>query len=410
MRTLFSSLCTLAFCGLAYFAPLTAQIPQRSTPQATPIALIGATLHVGDGTTVIDNGTIVFDKGVITALGKETEVTIPANAERIQAKGKHIYPGFIAANSILGLSEIQAVRSTNDYDEVGDENPHARALVAYNSDSHIIPTIRFNGVLSAMTVPQGGMIAGMSSLMALDGWNWEDAVLAPDIAMHIAWAMVPRLKTFFAEAKAYNSAPQDKKNLKLEAMRAVFAGTRKLIIEADDAKAILQAISFAKEYGITPIILGGAEAWMIADNIKQAGVSVILRKTHRLPYRNGEAADQPYRTPSILHNAGVRFCLGSNGSWQQRNVPFEAGTAVAHGLPKEQGVAIISSNVAQILGVDKTMGTLAVGKDATLFISTGDALDMLGNNIEHAFMKGRKIDLMNKQKFLYDQYIKKYQR
>jgi imidazolonepropionase-like amidohydrolase len=405
---LFSLRCLAVFLSVLPYA--LAQIPQRSTPQTAPIALIGATIHIGDGSTVIEDGTIIFDKGLITAIGKRSDVSVPAGTKSIQAVGKHIYPGFIASNSILGLSEIQAVRSTNDFEETGGENPHARALVAYNTDSHIIPTIRFNGVLSALTVPQGGMVAGTSSLMALDGWNWEDAVIAPDVAMHITWTMVPRLKSLFADAKSYISTPQEKKNLKLEAMRGVLAGTRKLVIEADDAKAILQAIAFTKEYGITPIILGGAESWLIADDIKKAGVAVILRKTHRLPYRTGDAADQPFRVPAQLYQAGVQFCLGSNGSWQQRNLPFEAGTAVAHGLTKEQALCAITLNVAKIFGVAKTMGSLELGKDATLFISTGDALDMLGNNVEYAFIRGRTVDLMNKQKFLYDQYIKKYQR
>jgi imidazolonepropionase-like amidohydrolase len=407
-------------------------IPTPAPAQTKPVYVVGATLHVGNGT-VIDNGVVGFDNGKITFVGKAgTQPTLP-NADVVSAAGKHVYPGFIAPNTTLGLVEIEAVRSTNDDQEVGSINPHVRSLIAYNAESQIIPTVRFNGVLVALVAPQGGLVAGRSSIMHLDGWSWEDATMKSDVAIHVNFPSTSRvltsgdadqktrdeaiakqlaaLRQFFREAQAYANvaaAQTKEKNLKLEAMRGVFDGSKKLFIRADEAKSITAAVNFAKEFSLTPVIIGGSDAYLVADVLKANNVPVILEKTHRLPFRFGEDIDQPYKTPAMLTKAGVLCCLASFGTWQQRNLPFECGTTAAYGLNKEEALALITSNAATILGIADRVGTLEVGKDATLFVSEGDALDMRTNNLEHAFIRGRKLQLTNKQKFLYEQYKAKY--
>jgi imidazolonepropionase-like amidohydrolase len=354
----------------------------------------------------------------------------------VEAAGKHVYPGFIAGNTTLGLVEIDAVRATNDYQESGGINPHVRSLIAYNAQSNIIPTVRFNGILLAMVAPKGGLVSGRSSVVELDGWNWEDAMLKTDVGIHVNWFTLTRqpgspeadrktqdeqiskqlatLYQFFREAQTYSKSTPKEKNLRYDAMRGLFDGSKKLFIRADDAKSILAAVNFAKDFSLTPVIVGGADAWLVADVLKANNVPVMIEGVHKLPQYTSDDVEQPYKTPGILQKAGVLFSISASletfdaGSWQQRNICFEAGTAVAHGLGKEEAIAAITSNAAKILGVENRVGTLETGKDATLFISSGDALDMRTNNVEQAFIRGKKLQLVNKQKFLYEQYKAKY--
>lgn len=421
MRTI---LFLLFFCS----APaLHAQVPVPA--QQKPVIIRGGTVHTGNGK-VIDNAVLVLENGKLTAVGDAASVqaSLP-DAEVIDATGRHIYPGFIAPVSLLGLTEIGAVRATNDYAEVGGVTPHVRALIAYNTDSHIIPTVRSNGILLAQITPSQGLIPGTSSIVQLDAWNWEDAAYAVDDGVHLHWPSMElpasgddsdkarqrmakeleAVEQLFAEAQAYRNYPAPQhSNLRLEAMRGLFDGSRKLYIHTDQAKGILAAVAFARRYGITPVIVGGSDAWRVTDVLKQYDVPVILAQLHRLPSTLYEDVDLPYRLPFLLKQAGVRFCIGSPGSWQQRNLPFEAGTAAAYGLTKEEALAAVTSSTAEILGIGDSVGTLEPGKDATLFISTGDALDMRSSTVETAFIRGRKIDLDNKQKVLYRKFSTRY--
>ncbi len=414
------------------FGSLTAQqsIPTPAPPQAKPVYLVGGTVHVGNGT-VIENAVVGFDKGKITLVGQSGTAFDRTNADVFDAQGKHIYPGLFAANTTLGLVEVEAVRSTNDFNEVGGINPHVRSLIAYNAESQITPTVRFNGVLLALVAPQGGLVSGRSSIVELDGWNWEDATLRADVGVHVNFPTLRRnvtgtdqdLKTgdeaiakqltalyqFFREAQAYSKSPAPKdKNLRFEAMRGLFDGSKKLFIRADEAKSIIAAVNFAKDFGVTPVLVGGGDAWMVTDILKANNVPVMVEQTHSLPSRDYEDVDLPYKTPALLVKAGILTSLCTRGSWQQRNLPFEAGTASAYGLSKEEALSLITLNTAKILGVSDRVGSLEVGKDATLFVSEGDALDMRFNNLEHAFIRGKKLQLVNKQKFLYEQYKAKY--
>ena len=398
--------------------------------QNKPIAIIGATIHTGTGK-VIENGYISFDNGKITGIGDATVVKFGSNTEVISAGGKHVYPGFISPVTNLGLTEIEAIKATRDFQEVGDINPHVRSIIAYNTDSKVPNTLRSNGILMAQVTPQGGLISGQSSVVELDGWNWEDAAYKTDIAIHLNWpnsrisaspfapsAEVQReriqktmteLENYFAQAQGYATMSKpDVTNTRFQAMKGLFNGSKKLFVAVESAKDIIAAVNFLKQYGVKPVIVGGAEAHLITSLLKDNGVSVILDEPQRLPERVADDVYLPYKQAKILQDAGVDFAISADGYWQQRNLPFMAGTASAYGLDKEQALAAITLNTARILGIDKTTGSLEVGKDATLFISNGDALDMITNDVEHAFIRGKNLNLDNLHKQLYKRYSEKY--
>lgn len=396
--------------------------------QSQAIAITGATIHIGNGS-VIENGTIVFDKGKIVSVSAGTAVQ--SGATEIKANGKHVYPGFIAPITNLGLTEFESVKATLDFNEIGNLNPHIRSLVAYNTDSKVPATLRSNGVLMAQITPQGGTIAGSSSVVQLDAWNWEDAAIRTDDAIHMNWPTIPRgrfgrmamseeamrerrdaaladLEAFFAEARAYAEGKPTVTNPRLAAMKRVFDGSEKLFISADNQKDIVSAVNFAKKQGITPVIVGGDEAYLITDFLKENNVSVVIKQPHALPNSVDDDVNMPYKNGALLANAGVPIVISIEGYWQQRNLPFMAGTVSAWGLDKEKALQAITLNTARILGIEKTVGSLEVGKDATLFISSGDALNMTTINVENAFIQGRNISLDNLHKQLNKKFSEKY--
>ena len=410
-----------------------AQNQAAASPQIKAIALTGATIHTAAGQ-VIENGVIVFNKGIITAVGGKETAYDKANTEIIDLVGKNIYPGLISPANELGLTEIDAVRSTNDMAEVGGINPHVRALVAYNTDSELIPTVRSNGILITQATPQGEIVAGMSSIMQLDGWNWEDAALKKDDGIHINWVgyfkrdfdyntftvstkkndkrdeTLREVDKTFNDAIAYIKTKPAVTNVKMEAMRGLFDGSKILYINADYSKEIIEAIQFAKSKGIKKIVItGGEESLLAADFLKENNIPVILNATHRLPNSADDDTDISYKLPYLLAQKGVLVGLGYIGlNWRTRNLPFLAGTVAGHGMDKEDALKLITANNAKILGIDKMVGTLEVGKHATLIVSAGDVLDMRTAKVEHAFIQGRKVDLDDKQKRLYRKYSEKY--
>ena len=402
-------------------------------PQSKSIVITGATIHVGNGR-VISNGYIAFDKGKITAIG-EGAASNTDGADVINATGKQVYPGFICPVTTLGLVEIEeGAKGTVDDEETGDLNPNVRSIVAYNTDSKVIPTVRSNGILLAQPTPNGGTLSGQSSVVQLDAWNWEDAAYKTDIAVHLNWPIVrpprrrvpatpdagaespdeARLKqlddidNLFNAAKAYAEAKPAVVNLRFEALKGLFNGNKKLFINVDGAKEIIEAVTFAGKLGIKAVIVGGKESYLVTNLLKQNNVPVIIRETQTLPARDEDDVYLPYKLPKILQDAGVEYGLTGTGFWRQRNLPFEAGQAVGYGLTKEQALSMITINNAKILGIDKTTGTLETGKDANLFISGGDALDMITLNVEQAFIQGRNVNLDNLHKQLYKKFSDKY--
>lgn len=425
----------LLFGGLLLSSVLTyAQaVISPAKPQSKPIVITGASIHIGNGQ-VINNGYIAFDKGKITAIG-EGAAPNTGNAEVINASGKQVYPGFICPVTTLGLVEIEeGAKGTVDDEETGELNPNVRSLIAYNTDSKVIPTVRSNGIVLAQPTPNGGTLSGQSSVVQLDAWNWEDAAYKTDIAVHLNWPVIrvgrrrgpvaptaggespdeARLKqlddidNLFTAAKAYAEVKPEVINLKFEALKGLFNGSKKLFVNVDGAKEIIEAVNFANKLGIKAVIVGGKESYLVTNLLKQNDVPVIIRETQTLPARDEDDVYLPYKLPKILQDAGVEYGLTGIGFWRQRNLPFEAGQAVGYGLTKEQALSMITINNAKILGIDKTTGTLETGKDANLFISSGDALDMITLNVEQEFIQGRNVNLDNLHKELYKKFADKY--
>jgi imidazolonepropionase-like amidohydrolase len=282
--------------------------------------------------------------------------------------------------------------------------------------------------------PVGGTISGSSSVVHLDAWNWEDAILKADGGIHLNWPNMliqtggtpdPRMANFaqqrqqaltdlaqlLRDASVHKAAKNDRENLKLTSMAGLFDGSRKLFIHANYGKEIIESVNFVKQHGVKDIVIVGArDAIAVADFLKANNIAVIYSGVHALPSRSDEDVDAPYKTPYLLQQAGIPFALDYSLSTHGiRNLPFIAGTAVAHGLDKEQALAAVTLNTAKILGIDQQVGSVEVGKDATIVVSAGDLLDMRTNNVTYAFIAGRKIDLNDKQKYLYEKFDGKYQ-
>jgi imidazolonepropionase-like amidohydrolase len=284
----------------------------------------------------------------------------------------------------------------------------------------------------AQVVPQGGTVSGQSSVMMLDGWNWEDAQYKADNGIHLRWPApfrrsgwwaapgpieknknydkdIRKIQDFLKEAQAYaKKTSPEKVNLKFEAMKGLFDGSKKLYINVNFAKPTMEAVLWAEELGLKPVIVGGKDSWQIAEFLKEHDISVILGNTQSLPVREFDDIDQPFRTPLMLKEAGVNFAFSMDGAWEQRNLVFQAGQAVAFGLGYEDAVAGLTLNTAKAMGIDDTTGSLEQGKDATLILVQGDVFDMRTSIVEHAFIQGREIDLDNKQKALDRKFRKKY--
>lgn len=424
---------TLLLTMLAFAASiLVAQsVPNPAPPQTHPILLRGGILHRGDGSPA-SPGDILFHQGKIQALG--TITTVPDSTQIIDLPGKHIYPGLIAPNTDLGLQEIEAVRATRDIEEPGHINPNMRAIVAYNTDSRVTPTVRSNGILLAQIVPQGGLFAGSSAVVQLDAWTWEEATYLPDDALHLYWPNMHLSSSRFAppaeeqkkrtrdnlerinqamlSARAYHQAKREgtlkKLDQRWEAMIPLLEKKKSLWVHATTERQIRAVLAFKAEHDLNIVLVGGADAWVLADMLQRQQVPVVLEKPHNLPRLEDADVDLPYKQARILHDAGVLVALSVDGFWNQRNLPFMAGTAVAHGLDPEKALQMITANPAQILGIQSRTGTLTTGLDANIIVSTGDLLDMRTSNIELAYIQGRKLDLGNHHLDLYKKFQSRY--
>ncbi|MBL4662258.1 MAG: amidohydrolase family protein [Flavobacteriaceae bacterium] len=399
--------------------------------QSEIITIRGATTHVGNGT-VIENSVLVFNNGKITAIGN---ASAPSQGTVIDATGKHIYPGFIAPGKSLGLIEVNAVRASNDQDELGDFIPNIRSAIAYNAESKVIESMRPNGVLLTQATPKGGRISGTSSIMQLDAWNWEDAIVKEDDGVHLNWPnsfsrgrwwlgeergwkpnknykkQLNEIRNYFSNATAYGKKTSTSKNESFIAMQGLFNGSKKLYIYAQGEKEIIDAVITAKDLGVKSIVLmGGYEAYKIIPFLKQYNIPVLVQQTHLQPNRDDDDYDLPYKLPKLLVDGGLLVGIQNSGAsnFQTRNLPFYAGQVVGQGMDKEEALKLITSNTATILGIGDSYGTLETGKSATFFISEGDALDMRTNQLTHAFIDGRSISLETHQTKLWKRYMEKY--
>jgi imidazolonepropionase-like amidohydrolase len=432
MQKKYLSIFALALLGLTASAQ---DNVYPAAPQKGVTVITHTTVHVGNGTTLTD-ASVAFENGKIIGVGN---VVVPAGATVIDGTGKQVYPGLILPTSDLGLREISAgVRGSNDYAEIGENNANIRSIVAYNTDSKIIGVLRENGILLAGVAPQGELIEGQASVVQLDAWNYEDAAYKMDNGLYINMpSLMPRrggrmafmrpgpggdpvktamdkietIKQFFTDAKAYyQEKTHAANNLKLEAVRGLFDGKQKLFVRANEVKQILLAMDLAKSFGFKLVIVGGTEAYQIADLLAENNVPVILDRQHALPSMEDDDVDQPYKTPAALQKAGVLFCLNDTHDQSRfRNLAFNAGTAATYGLTKEQALSAVTLNAAKILGIEDKTGTIESGKDANLLIVNGDLLDMKSSVIGQAFIQGRNVSLDNKGKQLYERYKHKYQ-
>lgn len=409
-------LVTLFSLNVLVSANASDQIP--GAQQTKPIAITGVVIHTMSGK-AIENGMVIFDSGKFTEVGKQTE--IPAGAEIIKAEGKHLYPSLIEAHSDIGLVEINSIRATIDSRELGTMNPNARSAVAFNPDSEIIPVNRANGILLALSAPMGGMLAGRSSLMMLDGWTWEDMTLKADTGMHMTWPrdnkQLKELETILDQAARYRAGRTSDKStlpidLRLDALIRVLDRTLPLIVDANSLGQIEAAVAFAQQRNLKLIIHGGYQAPHCAELLKQADVPVIIGGVYRAPAERDQPYDDAYTLPKRLSDAGVRFCISARGRFGasgMRNLPYHAATAAAFGLEKEEALKAITTYPAEILGVADRVGTIAVERDATFFIADGDILET-ETQVELAFVQGRKVDLDNRHQQLYRKYNEKYDR
>jgi len=414
------------------FGTVTAQsVPTPAPAQKGSLLLTNATIHIGNGQ-VVEKGGVMIRDGKIEQAG-ELRGRLAAD-QTIDLQGQHVYPGLIAPTTQIGLDEIEAVRATDDKAETGQVNPNVRAIIGYNTDSRVTPTIRSNGILFAQIAPTGGIFTGTSSVVQLDAWNYEDAAYALDDAVHLRW---PRMRVWsnnprnpvqkqkeriaqrlqqitlaMDEAHAYYTARQTDRlirtDVRWEAMLPIFSLEKPLFVYANSEKEIRAVLAFQLIHGIRVVLVGGADSWRLTEELKAQNIPVVLRQVHSRPRLDDGDIDQPFKTPKLLKDAGVPFCFTMKDFWNMRNLPFQAGTAATHGLTKEEALQAVTLDAARILGIDSITGSLEAGKDANLVVSKGDLLDMMGNNVTMALIQGRSIDLGNKQKALYEKFKQKY--
>jgi imidazolonepropionase-like amidohydrolase len=413
------------------------EIPAK--PQDHPIVLTGGTIHPVSGPD-IPGGMILFDKGKIVSIGMDLD--LPANTERIDITGKHVYPGLILAASSTGLQEIGAVRATRDVAETGSVNPNIRAEVAVNPESEIIPVTRANGITVAITMPAGGVISGTAAAIELDGWTWEEMTLRAPVGMIVNWPsmsinrawwerrteeeqkkarekQLEELRNAFRDARAYmeakkaeaaGTAPHHDTDLRWEAMIPVLEGKVPVLLNAGDIQQIEAAVAWADREKVRLVITGGYDAPRAAALLKEHGVSVIAGPVDATPRRRDEAYDDPYTLPKRLHDAGVAFCIMGDGGYEnERNLPYQAAQAAAYGLPADEALKAITIYPAKIYGIDDRVGSLEPGKDATLIVTTGNPLETT-SNVEREFIRGKSIQLTSRHTHLYDKYREKYRR
>ena len=433
-----------AFVSCAVAATTVGQdlTPRGEMPEH-PVAITNATIHtMVEGEAPIEDGYVLFEDGRITEIGRGDRA-FAGTTRLIDAQGKHVYPGMIAASTRLGLTEIGSVRAMRDYNEVGSVKPEVRAVVAVNPDSTLLPVARSNGILLVGTFPTGGLVSGQAGVIKLDGWTYEDMTANANAGVVMNWPSVrDRHRAFgggqplteedvrerlgqidglFDNAEAYRDAkaadPSTPIDLRLEAMLDLLPGAeaqKPLIINANDLERIQSAVTWAAGRGLRVVIQGGRDAPMLAELLKKHDVAVIVQGVHAFPRRNDSAIDAPFTLPARLDAAGVRWCLAPrNVDENVRNLPYEAAMAVAYGrdlgFDETDAMASITRDAAQILGIGEHYGTLEAGKSATLLLADGSPLEMT-TTIEAAFIDGAEVDLSNKQTVLRDRYREKYRR
>ena len=423
----------IAAAGLALVPLLALGRAPETAPAARTFAIVGATVHTASGADV-PNGTVVVRDGKIASVGAGVA---PAGVPVVDGKGRHVYPSLFPPLTALGLKEISAVRASVDQTELGDLNPDARASLAVNFDSELLPVARSGGVLVAGVTPTGGIISGSVAALKLDGWTREDATLRDPAAVTVTWpdltidrspgasvsvktqekrrdAALEKLKNAFHDARAYAAArgaegksgvPRHAVDVKLAALVPALERKVPVVVAANQLAQIRDALRWAQEESLSLVIWGGADAWRMADELAKAGVPVVVDSPLDLPRRDDEPYDTEFANAGLLAKAGVKvvFNEGGDDGSNVRNLPHLAATAVTFGFPRDKAVAAMTLEPAKLLGVGDRLGSIEPGKDATLIVTDGDILD-LRSRVVAAYLDGRALDLMDKQKRLYDRY------
>lgn len=388
----------------------------------------------------IDNGTLVVRNGRIEAVGAGN-VQSPAGAQEIEGRGLIVYPGMMDAGTGLGLVEISAVAATVDAAEVGEMNPHARAITAVNPYNTSVDVTRVSGVTSVATLPSGGIISGQAAVVNLNGTSPSEMALLPSAALVVDFPrtsvgfgpfaqqqqagnigeaartrdrQIERLRKMLRDAEAYGRAhdaaardkalPRPDTDNALAALVPFVRGERPVIFRADRERDIRAAVNFASEMKLRPIVLGGNDAWKAAPLLKERNVPVILTGTLDLPLREDDAYDVLYENAAKLAAAGVPFCISTGDTGAHvRDLPFHAGMAAAFGLPRAEALKAVTLYPAQIMNVADRAGSIEVGKTANLVVTDGDLLEAR-TNVRHLFIGGRQIPLTSRHTLLYEQF------
>jgi imidazolonepropionase-like amidohydrolase len=404
-------------------------------PGAGPVYFVGATLHPIESPAIPD-GVLVVEDGRILSLGIGLDV--PAGARTVDLAGKHVYPGFVHPGAPFGLVEINSVRGTVDTTEIGVDNAHLRAEVAFNGDSLLLAPAIAGGVLTAHVAPGGGLFAGTSAVMRLDGWNWQDMTIASGVGMQVHFPAqrssrreptpkqteefeksrkdaLAHLDEILTAARAYDvaraaagsgRAARVDYDPALEALRPLLAGTVPVHLHAEERTQIAAALDWAAAAGLRKIVLvSGPDAALLADRLAREAIPVILDGVHRLPARDSDPYDAPYTAAARLHAAGVKVAIGDGGdAANARNLPFQAAMAAAFGLPEAVALRSITLTPAEILGVADRVGSLGPGKEASFFAADGDALEVT-TRIERVWVRGVEYDLQrDHQRRLWERY------
>lgn len=424
----------VAICLLVLSGVMGAQAQITEKAEFGKFAITNATIHtVSDG--VIENGIVLIDGEKIVQVGKNAR--IPANYKRIDATGKHVYPGFMDAGTQLGLQEIGAVAVTNDQAELGEFNPHVRAFTAINPSSVSIPVTRINGVTHVISMPVSGRLSGKATLIDLYGYSPDSMAVSPNAALHLNWPTsqaggwwddrsdkevkkeyqknIKELNDFWSKAEFYNDMmsayekkPSNKSkpdaDKKMQAMREVVTGNIPVVISVDAKQDILNAIEWTEKHPDARFILAGVQdGWRVADEIAEAGLPCLV-STLYTPNRDNDNYQRPYQNPGLLHDAGVKVAIATGDVENVRNAPYHAGFAATYGLGKEEALKAITLNSAEIFGVDDKLGSIENGKQANLFISDGDPFEPM-THIEHVFIRGYKIPMISRHTQLFEEYL-----
>jgi imidazolonepropionase-like amidohydrolase len=405
--------------------------------RAEVLALTGGTVHPVTGPE-IPNGTVLVEGAKITAVG--AGIPVPGGAKVIDCTGKHVYPGFVHANTILGLQEISTIEGSDDSRETGNLNPNQRAEVMYNPDSDFLPVARLNGVTTVLTIPGGGAVRGTSALMHLDGWTQEDITVRAPAALHVQWPNMTPIHAFFElrsdeeqakardeaikaigdafdDARAYWTArdaesgkgvPKHDEDVRWDAMRKALKGEIPVAFHCDALNQIRAVLRFCDQQKLTNIILlGGYDSWRVADELKRRNIAVIVAGVLATPNRGYESYDEAFTVASKLAKAGVRYCIADEGGGfaaaNARNVPYQAAMAEAFGLDHDEALKSVTLYPAQILGAGDKIGSIEVGKLADLQVTDGDPL-IIATHCEQVVVNGKVVPMESRQTRLFHKY------